>query len=97
MSIQDLIKAAADAASQQSPAAAVLALVKHGAAARAHVWERHYASTAERERLAEKLAASPPEFRAAVAATETALAEELADDNARRDRVRAENPSIFKD
>lgn len=97
MTIRDLIAAAADAASQQSPAADVLALVKHGAAARAYVWEQHYASTPERERLAEKLAASPPEFRAAVAATETALAEELADDNARRDRVRAQNPSIFKD
>lgn len=97
MSIKDLIMAAADVASRQSPASDVVALVKHGAAARAHVWERHYASTPERERLAEKLAASTTEFRAAVAATEKALAEELADDNARRDRVRAENPSIFKD
>lgn len=97
MSIKDLISAAADAASQQSPTADVEALVKHGAAARAHVWERHYASTPERERLAQKLAASTPEFQRAVAATEKALAEELADDNARRDRVRAENPSIFKD
>lgn len=97
MSIKDLITAAADVARQQTPAADVVALVKHGAAARAHVWERHYASTPERERLAGKLAASTPEFRAAVEATETALAEELADDNARRDRVRAENPSIFKD
>ncbi|MBN7807268.1 hypothetical protein JZX86_18095 [Agrobacterium rosae] len=97
MSIQDLIKAAADAASQQSPAVDVVALVKHGFDARAHVWERHYASTPEREQLAEKLAASTPEFQLAVALTEKALADELADDNARRDRVRAENPSIFKD
>ncbi len=97
MSIKDLITEAVVVASQQSPASDVVALVKHGAAARAHVWERHYASTPERERLAEKLAESTTEFRAAVAATEKALAEELADDNARRDRVRAENPSIFKD
>lgn len=97
MSIQDLIAAAAEAAREQSPAADVVALVKHGAAARAHVWDWHYASAAERERLAEKLAASTTEFRAAVAATEKALAEDLADDNARRDRIRAENPSLFKD
>ncbi|MVA71485.1 hypothetical protein GOZ81_10400 [Agrobacterium vitis] len=97
MSIKDLITAAANAAREQSPAADVVALVKHGAAARAHVWDRHYGSTAERERLATKLAASTPEFRAAVAATETALADELADDNARRARIRAENPTYFKD
>jgi hypothetical protein len=97
MSIKDLITAAADVARQQTPAADVMALVKHGADARAHVWDWHYASASERVRIANRLASSSPEFQRAVAVIEKALAEELAEDNARRDRVRAENPSFFKD
>lgn len=65
--------------------------------ARLHVWDAHYATPDERARLDAKLAASSPEFQAAVAVTETALAEELAADNERRARVRRENPSYFKD
>ena len=65
--------------------------------ARLHVWDAHFTNTDERARLDEKLAASSPEFQAAVAVTETALAEELAADNERRARVRRENPSYFKD
>jgi|GEM_PF-3650090 len=97
MDLKELISAAANAAGAQSPSADISALVEHGKEARQHVWDWHYASTAERARLAEKLAAATPEFQRAVAVTEKALAEELTDDNARRDRIRAENPSIFKD
>lgn len=97
MDLKDLITAAANAAGAQEPHADITALVEHGKEARQHVWDWHYASTAERERLAQKLASSPPEFQRAVAVTEKALAEELADDNARRERIRAENPSFFKD
>lgn len=75
----------------------VAAVLKHGSAARFHVWERHFAKADERQRLDEKLAASSPEFQAAVAATERVLAEELADSNARIARVRAEYPNLFKD
>lgn len=65
--------------------------------ARLHVWDAHYANPDERARLDAQLAASTPEFQDAVAVIETALAEELADDNVRRARVRRENPDIFKD
>ncbi|QNQ40054.1 hypothetical protein [Brucella intermedia] len=65
--------------------------------ARLHVWDAHYANPDQRARLDAKLAASSPEFQAAVAVTETALAEELAANNERRARVRRENPSYFKD
>lgn len=95
--IKELIARAADAASKTQPDSDLVAVVKHGTAARQHVWERHYAAPAGRIALAEKLAASPADFQAAVAATEHALADELADDNARRARVRAENPTFFKD
>lgn len=93
--IDTLIERAAKAASaiDDDPAA----LSTHGAGARQHVWDCHYAAPAERAHLAEKLAESSSEFRAAVAATEHVLADELAEDNARRARVRAENPSYFKD
>ncbi|WP_296038247.1 hypothetical protein [uncultured Agrobacterium sp.] len=97
MDIKELISAAANAAGAQEPHADISALVEHGAGARAHVWDWHYASTAERVRLAQKLAAASADFQRAVAVTEKAMAEELADDNARRERVRAENPSILKD
>ncbi|UZX42348.1 hypothetical protein A6U84_03290 [Agrobacterium sp. 13-2099-1-2] len=97
MDIKDLITAAANAAGAQEPHADIAALVEHAKEARQHVWDWHYAGTAERGRLAEKLAASPPEFQRAVAVTEKALAEELADSSARRARIRAENPSFFKD
>lgn len=97
MDLNDLIAAAANAAGAQEPHADIAALVEHGKEARQHVWDWHYAGTAERARLAEKLAASTPEFQRAVSVTEKALAEELADDNARRARVRAENPTFFKD
>lgn len=99
MEIDKLIDAAARAAVEHtgSPSQDELAAVlQHGSAARLHLWERHYASTAERHRLDEKLAASAPEFQAAVAAVERVLADELADDNTRRERVRAENPNLFK-
>lgn len=65
--------------------------------ARLHVWDAHYANPDERARLDAHLAASSPEFQAAVAVTETALAEELAANNERRARVRRENPTYFKD
>jgi len=102
MDLKDLISAAADAAekdaaSQQSPAVDVEALKKHGLDARRHVWERHHANEYAREILAQKLAASTPEFQLAVALTEKILADELADDNVRRARALAENPSIIKD
>lgn len=97
MDIKDLITAAANAAGAQEPHADISALVEHGKEARQHVWDWHYAGTAERKRLAEKLTASTPEFQRAVAVTEKALAEELADSSARRARIRAENPSLFKD
>ncbi len=73
------------------------AVLTHGDEARQHVWDRHYANATLRVRLAERLAASTPEFQAAVAATERVLADELAADNERRARVRAENPDYFKD
>jgi hypothetical protein len=84
---------AAASATEEDPAF----LATHGAAARQFVWDRHYAAPSERARLADKLAANSPEFRVAVAATEHVLADELADDNARRARVRADNPTFFKD
>lgn len=91
----DLKSLLADAA--QAAAEADDVPEEHAAAARQHVWDRHYAEPAARALLAEKLATSTPEFQAAVAATERALAEELAEDNARRARVRAQNPTYFKD
>ena len=97
MDLKDLITAAANAVEAQEPHADIKALVEHCKEARQHVKDRHYGNTAEREQLAQKLAASTPEFQRAVALTEIALAEELADDNARRARIRAENPSFFKD
>jgi len=93
--INEILSRAVAAAEKTQPGADVQALVKHGAEARAHVWDRHFASTSERECLAEKLAAASPEFQAAVAATENALADELAEDNLRRARVRAANPTHF--
>jgi malonyl CoA-acyl carrier protein transacylase len=95
--IRDLLSRAAEAASKTQPDSDLLAVVKHGDEARRHVWNKHYAAPAERLRLAEKLASASPDFQAAVAATENALAEEIADDNARRARVRANNPTYFKD
>ena len=94
--INDLIERAAAAASSGIDEDHA-SLATHGATARQFVWDRHYAARVERDRLVDKLAASSPEFRAAVAATEHVLADELAEDNARRARLRAENPSYFKD
>lgn len=99
MKIDDLIDAASRAAVEHTSGtladSEVAAVLKHGSDARLHVWDRHYANADERRRLDQKLAASSPEFQAAVAATERVLAEELAADNARRARVRAENPALF--
>lgn len=95
--IKDLLARAAAAAESQPDDSAIAAVLKHGAEARAYVWDSHYASGAERARLDQKLAASTPDFQMAVAATERALAEELADSSARRARIRAENPNYFKD
>lgn len=91
----DIIQLLAEAAQAAAEATAVPA--EHATAARLHVWDQHYAGPAERTRLAEKLAAASPEFQAAVAATKRALAQDLADDNERRARCRAENPTYFKD
>lgn len=97
--VTELLGRLAAAAVEQQPTVAskdeLSAVLKHGSEARLHVWDRHYASPAERYRLDEKLAASAPEFQAAVAAAERILADELADDNARRARVRAEYPELF--
>jgi hypothetical protein len=95
--ITELLARAAEAAEAQPDDSAVAAVLKHGADARIYVWDAHFASGAERARLDEKLAASAPDFQLAVAATERALAEELADSSARRARIRAENPLYFKD
>lgn len=95
--IKELIARAAEAADKTEPDGNLLAVVKHGVAARQHVWDRHFATPAERARLAEKLTSAPPDFQAAVAATEHALSEELADSSARRARIRAENPQYFKE
>jgi hypothetical protein len=99
MNINELLDAAAQAAVEQnhSPSSddELAVVLKHGSEARSHVWDRHYASPAERRGLDEKLAASSPKFQAAVATVERVLADELADDNARRARVRAENPKLF--
>jgi hypothetical protein len=93
MDLKDLISAAANAAGAQAPHADIKVLVEHCKEARQHVKDWHYGNTVEREQLAQKLAASTPEFQRAVALTQEALAEELADDNVRRARIRAENPS----
>jgi hypothetical protein len=98
MDVTELIDAAAKAAVEHnhSPSDGELAaILKPGSEARSHVWDRHYGTPVERKRLDEKLAASPPEFQAAVATVERVMADELADDNARRARVRAENPNLF--
>lgn len=95
--IKELIARAAEAADKTQPDGDLLAVVKHAASARQFVWDQHYASSAERALLDERLAASPPDFQAAVAATERALSEELADSSARRARIRAENPQYFKE
>jgi hypothetical protein len=99
MEITELIDAAAKAAVEHNHSpfddGELAAILKPGSEARSHVWDRHYGTPVERKRLDEKLAASPPEFQAAVATVEHALADELADDNARRARVRAENPNLF--
>jgi len=97
MDIKNLIAAAADAAVAHEPSADIMALVSHAKDARLYVWDFHYGNTADRERLSAKLAESSPEFQRAVAVTEKALAEELADSSARRARIRAENPTLFKD
>lgn len=101
MDIDKLIDAAARAAVEQSACTSsndeLAAVLEHGQSARSHVWDRHFASSSERRLLDQKLAGSTPEFQAAVAATERVLADELADDNARRARVRAENPNLFKE
>jgi hypothetical protein len=101
MEIDELIDAASRAAVEHTTGmvtdSEVAAVLKHGSDARVHVWDRHYANADERRRLDQKLTASPPEFQAAVAAVERVLAEDLAADNARRARVRAENPELFKE
>lgn len=97
MDLKDLITAAANAAGEQEPHADISALVSHAKEARLYVWDFHYGNTADRQRLSAKLAESSPEFQRAVAVTEKALAEELADSSARRARIRAENPTHFKD
>ncbi|PWJ84873.1 hypothetical protein C7441_104141 [Pseudaminobacter salicylatoxidans] len=98
--ISELIDAAARAAVEHNGTIAdgeLAAVLQHGSDARLHVWDRHYANADERRRLDQKLATSSPEFQSAVAAVERVLAEELADDNVRRARVRAENPGLFKE
>lgn len=101
MNIDELVDAAARAAVESTTGTVtdgeLAAVLKHGHEARLAVWDRHFAAPEERRRLDQKLATSSPEFQAAVAATERVLAEELAEDNARRTRVRAENPNLFKD
>ncbi|MDX3928694.1 MAG: hypothetical protein QHC90_23175 [Shinella sp.] len=97
----DLIDKLAAAAVEHQPVAAnadeLAAVVKHGTEARLYVWNRHYATRAERVRLDQNLAQSSPEFQVAVKATERVLADELAADNERRARVHAENPDYFKE
>jgi len=87
MDVTELIDAAAKAAVEHNHSPSddgeLAVVLKHGSEARSHVWDRHYASPAERKRLDERLAASLPEFQAAVATVERVLADELADDNAR--------------
>ncbi|NHT75086.1 hypothetical protein G8E10_04855 [Rhizobiaceae bacterium CRRU44] len=95
--IKTLLERAESVASKTQPNGDLLAVVKHAASARQFVWDQHYASSAERALLDERLAASAPEFQAAVAATERALSEELTDSSARRARIRAENPQYFKE
>ncbi len=113
MDIDELIDAAARAAVEDTASAehaasereALLehaasereALLEHGKEAKHHVWEMHYANATMRAYLHKKLAASPPAFQAAVAAVETILADELAEDNKRRAAIRAEYPTLFKD
>ncbi len=74
--VTELIDRLAAAAVEHQPSAAtgdeLAAVLKHGREARLHVWDRHYASAAERQRLDEKLASSTPEFQAAVAAARAA-------------------------
>jgi hypothetical protein len=100
MDIDKLIDAAAAAAVESAGTSSddeLAALLNHGKEARLHVWDAHYANKTERVRLAEKLAASSPEFQLAVAATERILADELAESRARIERIRAENPNLYKD
>lgn len=98
---QHLIDELAAAAVEHQPVAAsadeLAAVVKHGTEARLYVWNRHFATRAERVRLDQNLAESTPEFQAAVKATERVLAEELAADSERRARVHAENAEYFKE
>lgn len=96
MDIAKLIDAAARAAVEHEPTDLPNHL-KPGSEARNFVWDRHYAIDDTRRRLDAKLASATPEFRAAVTSVEQHLAEELAADNARRARVHAENPKLFKD
>jgi len=99
--VNELLARAVDAAAAGTPGVASVdeyaALLKHGLDARVHVWDTFYADGKGRVQLNDKLAESSPSFQIAVAATKRALAEQLEDAAARRERVRAENPSLFKD
>lgn len=94
--IDDISQLAAKRESDDSVEAAAL-VFEYGRDARHYVWEHHYANKDGRRRLEDELRDSSPEFQKTVSIVERLMAEELADDNARRARLRIENPEYYKD